>query len=95
MIKVIDLKKSFGNLNVLKKINVEIKKGDIAAVLGPSGSGKSTFLRSLIDLEAIDGGSIIIEGEYLCKSGKRGIFKDNILLKIPFYVLSHCLSPVF
>ena len=45
MIDVIDLKKTFGDLEVLKGINVTINKGDIVVVIGPSGSGKSTFLR--------------------------------------------------
>ncbi len=45
MIDVINLRKSFGDTEVLKGINVTINKGDIVAVIGPSGSGKSTFLR--------------------------------------------------
>ena len=45
MIDVINLRKSFGDLEILKGINITINKGDIVAVLGPSGSGKSTFLR--------------------------------------------------
>ncbi|MGN1317506.1 MAG: amino acid ABC transporter ATP-binding protein [Lachnospirales bacterium] len=69
IIKVNNLKKSFGELEVLKDISLEVNKGDVIAILGPSGSGKSTFLRSLIDLESVDGGDIIIEGEYLCKNG--------------------------
>ncbi len=69
MLKVNHLKKSFGSLEVLKDINLEVSKGDVIAILGPSGSGKSTFLRSLIDLEEVDGGDIIIEGKYLCKDG--------------------------
>ena len=48
MIDVINLRKSFGDLEILKGINITINKGDIVAVLGPSGSGKSTFLRCLI-----------------------------------------------
>ena len=47
MIDVIDLKKTFDDLEVLKGINVTINKGDIVVVIGPSGSGKSTFLRCL------------------------------------------------
>ena len=68
IIEVKHLKKSFGELEVLKDINLTVEKGDVIAILGPSGSGKSTFLRSIIDLEKIDDGDIIIEGEYLCKS---------------------------
>ena len=62
MIDVINLTKQFGELPVLKGINVKINKGDIVAVIGPSGSGKSTFLRSLNCMEDPSGGSIIFNG---------------------------------
>ena len=51
MIDVINLKKSFGSVEVLKGINMTINKGDIVAIIGPSGSGKSTFLRCLNCME--------------------------------------------
>lgn len=70
LMQINNLKKSFGNLEVLKDISLTVEKGDVIAVLGPSGSGKSTFLRSLIDLETVDGGDIIIEGKPLCQGGK-------------------------
>lgn len=69
VIEVTNLKKNFGELEVLKDINLTVEKGDVIAILGPSGSGKSTFLRSLIDLEKVNGGSINIEGNYLVKDG--------------------------
>ena len=59
MIDVINLRKSFGDVEVLKGIDITINKGDIVAVIGPSGSGKSTFLRCLNCLEDPTGGSII------------------------------------
>ncbi len=59
MIDVINLKKTFGDLEVLKGIDITINKGDIVAVIGPSGSGKSTFLRCLNCMEDPTGGSII------------------------------------
>lgn len=62
MIDVINLKKSFGDAEVLKGINITINKGDIVAVIGPSGSGKSTFLRCLNCMEDPTGGSIIFNG---------------------------------
>lgn len=62
MIDVINLKKSFDDVEVLKGINVTIHKGDIVAVIGPSGSGKSTFLRCLNCMEDPTGGSIIFNG---------------------------------
>lgn len=62
MIDVINLKKRFGNNEVLKGINVTINKGDIVVVVGPSGSGKSTFLRCLNCMEDPTGGQIIFNG---------------------------------
>lgn len=57
-----DLKKSFGSLDVLKGVNVEIDEGEVLVVLGPSGGGKSTFIRCLNLLETPTGGDIIFEG---------------------------------
>ncbi len=62
IIKVKGLKKSFGDIHVLKGIDVEINKGDVVVVIGPSGSGKSTFLRTLNLLEQPTDGSIFFEG---------------------------------
>ena len=62
MIDVINLKKNFGDVEVLKGIDITINKGDIVAVIGPSGSGKSTFLRCLNCMEDPTSGSIIFGG---------------------------------
>ncbi|MDF2789740.1 MAG: transporter [Neobacillus sp.] len=62
MITVKNLKKSFGNLEVLKDINAEVKEKEVICVIGPSGSGKSTFLRCLNRLEEITGGQVVING---------------------------------
>ncbi|WP_263623065.1 amino acid ABC transporter ATP-binding protein [Guptibacillus algicola] len=62
IIQVKNLKKSFGDLEVLKEINTEIKEKEVVCVVGPSGSGKSTFLRCLNKLEDITGGSVIVNG---------------------------------
>lgn len=62
LIKVNDLKKSFGDIEVLKGITTDIKKGEVVVVIGPSGSGKSTFLRTLNLLEMPTGGNIYFEG---------------------------------
>ena len=59
MIDVINLKKSFGDVEVLKGIDITINKGDIVAIIGPSGSGKSTFLRCLNCMEDPTSGQII------------------------------------
>jgi polar amino acid transport system ATP-binding protein len=62
VIDVINLRKNFGDLQVLKGIDITINKGDIVAVIGPSGSGKSTFLRCLNCMEDPSGGSIVFKG---------------------------------
>ena len=62
MIDVIDLKKNFHDLEVLKGINFKVEKGDIVAIIGPSGSGKSTFLRCLNCMEDPTAGKIIFNG---------------------------------
>ena len=63
MIDVINLRKSFGDKEILKGINVTINKGDIVAVLGPSGSGKSTLLNIIGGIDNADSGYIAINGE--------------------------------
>ncbi|KDR96293.1 amino acid ABC transporter ATP-binding protein, PAAT family [Peptoclostridium litorale DSM 5388] len=60
MIKVENLKKSFGDIQVLKGVDIEIQKGEVVAVIGPSGTGKSTLLRCMNYLETPDAGVISI-----------------------------------
>lgn len=60
-----DIKKSFGGLEVLRGVSLEVKKGDVVAIIGSSGSGKSTFLRCLNNLEQIDSGDIRVDGQVL------------------------------
>jgi len=62
LIKTENLQKSFGELDVLCGIDMEIKKGEVVVVIGPSGSGKSTFLRCLNRLEEPTGGHILFDG---------------------------------
>jgi ABC-type polar amino acid transport system ATPase subunit len=63
VIKVKNLYKKFGNLDVLKGIDEDIKKGEVVVIIGPSGSGKSTFLRCLNLLENPSSGDIMFEGK--------------------------------
>ena len=62
--------KYFGDLHVLKDINLKVEKGEVLVVIGPSGSGKSTMCRTINRLETIDSGEILIEGEPLPQQGK-------------------------
>lgn len=62
-ISVKGLKKCFGELEVLKGMDVEVKEGEVVCLIGPSGSGKSTFLRCLNRLEEANGGKIIVDGK--------------------------------
>lgn len=63
VVKVNNLKKKYGNLEVLKDISINIKEGEVLCIIGPSGSGKSTFLRCLNALEEINEGEVSILGE--------------------------------
>lgn len=69
LINIEDLNKSFNDLHVLKNVSMSVEKSDVVAIIGSSGSGKSTLLRSMIHLETVDSGSIMIDGEYLVKNG--------------------------
>ncbi len=61
-VSVHNLKKSYGDLQVLKDISTDVYKGEVVCVIGPSGSGKSTFLRCLNKLEHITSGSVTVDG---------------------------------
>jgi polar amino acid transport system ATP-binding protein len=63
MVKAEAVHKRFGRLEVLKGIDLEVKRGDVMCMLGPSGSGKSTFLRCINHLEKINSGRLSVDGE--------------------------------
>ncbi|AZK46312.1 amino acid ABC transporter ATP-binding protein [Paenibacillus lentus] len=69
IIEVNQLKKVFGQLEVLKSISFNVNSSEVVAVIGPSGSGKSTMLRSLVHLEEANGGSVKVGDRYLVKDG--------------------------
>lgn len=70
MLKVKNISKSYGSVNVLNGISFDVKKGDVISIIGPSGCGKSTLLRCLNLLEKVDSGEILFH--------KVDITKDNI-----------------
>ncbi len=69
MLQLEGVTKSFGKNQVLKGIDLTVRRGDVIAVIGSSGSGKSTMLRCMIDLEKVNGGSIYIKGSPLVENG--------------------------
>ncbi|MDX6249924.1 MAG: glutamate transport system ATP-binding protein [Kribbellaceae bacterium] len=70
LVSLRDVNKHFGDLHVLKDINLSIGKGEVVVVIGPSGSGKSTLCRAINRLEPIDSGTIMLDGQPLPSEGK-------------------------
>ena len=78
IVQVSHLKKSFGDLDVLKDISFDVKEGEVVCLIGPSGSGKSTLLRCLNRLEEKQGGNINILGTDLDEVKNLNAFRQNI-----------------
>ncbi|TDO54030.1 glutamate transport system ATP-binding protein [Kribbella sp. VKM Ac-2571] len=70
LVTLTGVNKHFGELHVLKDINLSIAKGEVVVVIGPSGSGKSTLCRAINRLEPIDSGEILLDGQALPSEGK-------------------------
>ncbi len=94
MIKAEDIHKSFGNLHVLKGINLEVKKGEIVAIVGKSGAGKTTLLHVLGTLLKPDKGQVFIDEQevFKLKNDRLARFRN---LKIGFVFQLHHLLPEF
>ena len=69
IIEVVNLKKNFGTVPVIKDISFTVKKGEVLGIIGPSGSGKSTMLRCITQLDKVSGGSISVCGRQMVKEG--------------------------
>lgn len=63
MLQILDIKKSFGELHVLRGVDLDVEQGDVVAIIGPSGSGKTTLLRCINFLEKADSGTLIFDSE--------------------------------
>ena len=72
MLQAIDIRKNYGDNEILKGVTVRVDKGEVVAVIGRSGSGKSTLLRCLNHLETIDSGEIRIDGQAMVTTGADG-----------------------
>ncbi len=95
MLKVIGLEKQFDGLGVLRGISLEVRKGEVVAIIGRSGSGKSTLMRCVNNLEKADGGTILVDGQPLVKDGAYAPVKDqrNICLKMGYVFQNFNLFP--
>ena len=78
MIRLENVNKYYGDLHVLKDVNLEVREGEKLVIIGPSGSGKSTTVRCMNFLEEPTSGRVFIAGQEMTKRNKRQIVKDNI-----------------
>ena len=94
MIKIENITKSFGSLQVLKGVNLDISKGEVVSIVGPSGAGKTTLLQLIGALDSPDGGAIYFNGENLCTMGRNRLaaFRNT---HIGFVFQFHQLLPEF
>ena len=95
MLKVMSLEKNFDSLGVLKGISLEVRKGEVVAIIGRSGSGKSTLMRCVNNLEKADGGTILVDDQPLVKDGVYAPVKDqrSICLKMGYVFQNFNLFP--
>ena len=94
MIKAENITKSFGSLQVLKGIDLEVEKGEIVSIVGPSGAGKTTLLLIMGTLEEPDGGTITIDGQKLSRMSEKKL-SDFRNKNIGFVFQFHQLLPEF
>ena len=76
-IEMKDIVKVYGKLTILHKVNMSLEKGEVISIIGPSGAGTSTLLRCLNHLETIQGGSILVDGDYLAEEKNGEVIYAN------------------
>jgi lipoprotein-releasing system ATP-binding protein len=94
MIKAIDIHKSFGTLEVLKGVSLEVAPSEVVSIVGPSGAGKTTLLQILGTLSAMDRGSLTIDGQQIATMNDNAL-SDFRNRKIGFVFQFHHLLPEF
>lgn len=94
MIKAHDIHKSYGELEVLKGVSLEVKPSEVVSIVGPSGAGKTTLLQILGTLSKMDSGSLTIDSEQVGKLGDDAL-SDFRNRKIGFVFQFHNLLPEF
>lgn len=85
------LRKSYGDAEILKGVNLDVRQGEVVVILGPSGSGKSTFLRCINGLEEIQGGEVKLDGETI--SGLKNSALPAVRQKLGMVFQSYDLFP--
>lgn len=83
MLQVIDLEKKYGDKTILDKVNFELEKGKIKALVGPNGSGKTTLMNSISNSIKVDGGKVVIDDEQYSDEkifNKLTFFRDETIL---------------
>ncbi len=95
MLNAVNIRKSFGKLQVLRDVSVQVNQGEVLAIIGKSGSGKSTLLRCMNNLEKVDGGTIEIDGQAMVKEGVYAPAKDvrKLCLKMGYVFQNFNLFP--
>ena len=95
MLNAVNISKSFGGLQVLRSVSVQVNQGEVLAIIGKSGSGKSTLLRCMNNLEKVDGGTIEIDGQPMVKEGVYAPAKDvrRLCLKMGYVFQNFNLFP--
>ncbi len=89
MLEIKNIKKTYGENEVLKDISLDVKNGEVVVIIGPSGSGKSTFLRCINRLETADAGSVKFNGEEVTASNIQKVRKEMGMVFQHFNLFPH------